>query len=61
MKILDQANIINFKIKLKNDIKREASQGLWVTFAFDPNLGILLQSKSSFESYLTKCPKLFLV
>ncbi|WZZ46753.1 hypothetical protein YC2023_043012 [Brassica napus] len=28
------------------------SQGFWVSFAFDSSLGILLQSKSSFESYL---------
>ena len=30
------------------------SQGFWVTSAFDSSLGILLQSKSSFESYLVK-------
>lgn len=59
MKILDQANIINFKIKLKNDIKRETSQGLWVTFAFGSSLGILLQSKSIFESYLVNLPKFY--
>ncbi|WZZ61145.1 hypothetical protein YC2023_061252 [Brassica napus] len=29
------------------------SQSFWVTFAFDSSLGILLQSKSSFESYLS--------
>src|SRR5690606_31550159 len=29
----------------------------WVTFVFDSSLGILLYSKSSFESYLANSPK----
>ena len=32
------------------------SQGFWVTFAFDSSLSILLQSKSSYESYLVNLP-----
>ena len=33
------------------------SQGFWVTFAFDSSLSILMQSKSSFESYLANSPQ----
>ena len=37
------------------------SQGFYVTFAFDSSLDILLQSKSSFESYLVNLPNLYTV
>ena len=34
----------------------EISQSFWVTFTFDSSLDTLLQSKSSFKSYLANSP-----